>query len=139
MCPDFVKKYSSNLNLNYYGWIINTKREATMVVFKFKDGKSYISDGRVVANRNGFTHPQTVHLYFEGVQNRFSMYPVRIKGVTNDIMPPPSSPYGNSSWSFRTKTYFKTIIDPKKVKSTSHIIIVSYLCTKFYPTMIYIE
>jgi hypothetical protein len=116
MCPDFVKKYSSNINLNYYGWIINTKREATMVVFKWKDGRSYISDGRAVANRNDFNSPRTVHLYFEGVQNRFSMYPVRINGVTNTVMPPPpSSPYGHSSWSFRPKSYFKTTIDPKKV------------------------
>jgi hypothetical protein len=86
-----------------------------MIVFKWKDGRSYISDGRAAANKNGFTHPRTVHLYFEGVQNRFSMYPVRINGVTKDIMPPPPSPYGQSSWSFRPKSYFKTTIDPKKV------------------------
>jgi hypothetical protein len=115
MCPLFVKKYSSNINFNSYGWIINTKKESVMVVFKWRDGRAYISDGRWVSKYNGITHPRIVHLYFEGVHNRFSMYPVRMSALTNTIMPPPSLNYGHNSWALRPKSYFRTTIDPKKV------------------------
>jgi hypothetical protein len=115
MCPLFVKKYSSNINFNSYGWIINTKKESVMVVFKWRDGRAYISDGRWVSNKNGITHPRTVHLYFEGVHNRFSMYPVRMSALTNTVMPPPPLKCGRSIWALRPMTYFRTTIDPKKV------------------------
>ncbi|WJX89633.1 Calcium-dependent protein kinase [Trifolium repens] len=85
-----------------------------MVVFKWRDGRAYISDGRWVSNKNGITHPRTVHLYFEGVHNRFSMYPVRMSALTNTVMPPPPIKCGRSIWALRPMTYFRTTIDPKK-------------------------
>jgi hypothetical protein len=86
-----------------------------MVVFKWKDGRAYISDGRWVSNKNEISTKRTIHLYFEGVHNRFYMYPLRMSAVTNTVMPPHHSKYGDDSWALRPKSYFRTTIDPKQV------------------------
>jgi hypothetical protein len=115
MCPLFMKKYSADLDFNKYGWILNTKRQSTMIVFKWKDGRAYISDGRVIAKRNEFKYSRTVVLYFAGVHNRFYMYPARISPTTNLLMPPPPLDHDPRSWSEYPPPYFKTTIHPNKV------------------------
>jgi hypothetical protein len=119
-----MKKYSADLDFNKYGWILNTKRQSTMIVFKWKDGRAYVSDGRVVAKRNGFKYQRTVLLYFAGVHNRFYMYLARISPTTNLLMPPPPMDHDNRSRSETPQPYFKTTIDPNKVYidiTTDHI------------------
>jgi hypothetical protein len=92
MCPQFANKYIFKLDFDYYGWINNKGQICTMVIFKRRADKFYISDGRVVARRNGFTKPTTVILYFEGVDNRFSMFPAIYEGGSSVVRPPPSIP-----------------------------------------------
>ncbi|GAU41550.1 hypothetical protein TSUD_140820 [Trifolium subterraneum] len=84
-----------------------------MVIFKRRAYNFYISDGRVVARRNGFMKPTTVILYFEGVDNRFSMFPAMYEGGSSVVRPPPSIPAKSSrSWSDHPTPYFKTVISP---------------------------
>jgi hypothetical protein len=106
-----MKKYSADIDFNKYGWILNTKRQSTMVVFKWKDGRAHISDGRVIAKRNEFKYSRTV----AGVHNRFYMYPAKISPTTNLLMPPPPLDHDPRSWSEYPPPYFKTTIHPNKV------------------------
>jgi hypothetical protein len=110
-----MKKYSADLDFNKYGWILDTKSQSTMVVFKWKDGRAYISDGRVIAKRNDFKYSRTVLLYFTVVHNRFYMYPARISPTTNLLMPPPPLDHDPSSWSEYPPKNFKTTIHPNKI------------------------
>ncbi|PNX58229.1 hypothetical protein L195_g059087, partial [Trifolium pratense] len=61
-----------------------------MVVFKSKNDRCYISDGRVVAKRNGFKEPTSVTLYFEGEDNRFTMLPPIVEGGSSVSKASPS-------------------------------------------------
>ncbi|GAU42708.1 hypothetical protein TSUD_382440 [Trifolium subterraneum] len=102
------------MNLNYYGWIDSKGKPSTMVVFKRKDDRCYISDGRIVARKNDFQRSTTVILYFQGVDNRFAMYPAIYEVGSSVLKPPPSTPV--PSWSVHPISYFKTVISPQEDK-----------------------
>ncbi|PNX99785.1 hypothetical protein L195_g023055 [Trifolium pratense] len=86
-----------------------------MVVFKKKNDQFYISDGRVVAKRNGIKVPTTVTLYFEGEDNTFTMWPGSIEERPKCFQHSHSI-YPNSSggWSFNPESRFETVIYPYK-------------------------
>ncbi|PNY13471.1 hypothetical protein L195_g010126 [Trifolium pratense] len=86
-----------------------------MVVFKKKNDQFYISDGRVVAKRNGIKVPTTVTLYFEGEDNTFTMWPGSIEERPKCFQHSHSI-YPNSvgGWSFNPESSFETVIYPYK-------------------------
>ncbi|KAK2419568.1 ubiquitin-specific protease ESD4 [Trifolium repens] len=108
VCPYFLNNWSTKLDYEKHGFIINSYREKTKVKFIWKKGKLCLSSGITVAANNGYTQQTKVIVYFEG-QNNFLMFDESWR----EFAPPydvPAEPV--TICCSDDETYYETIIEP---------------------------